>query len=462
MMSNAEIVLRDYQKQGVEQIRNSYARGNKAPLYVLPTGGGKAIVLSYIASQAALKGKVIYILAHRIELVDQLSLTMRKFNADHEIITAKRKFPSTQKKIYIASVQTLARRLNYPFPKPDLIVIDEGHHLIAGNTWGQVIEHFHDSRLLIVTATPSRLSGEGLGKGRGGYADDLIIGPTTAELIEMGMLCKYKYYAPSKPDLTNIKTIQGDYEQTQLANTMSQPSIVGDVVEHYQKYLKGKRALVFGVTIDHINILKRAFNEAGILAETIEGTMETSHRTFLINKFINYEIQVLLNVNLVTEGFDLPELDAVIVARATQSLSLFRQIVGRVLRIAKGKELAIILDHGSNYERHGLPDDEITWSLDSPKKKRKSTDKLESIKRCEVCFTVNKVANQYCEECKAPLFKETEKKEIEHVDGELVEITARTERKNLQSLQDLISYGKIKGYKPQWAYYVYKSRSSKK
>lgn len=327
----------------------------------------------------------------------------------------------------MASVQTLVKRLDSGLPEPDLIVIDEAHHLTADSTWGRIVGAYPKARLLPVTATPCRLDGKGLGIGAGGYADTMVMGPTMRALINDGFLSPYRIFAPPNAlDLTGVRTRAGDYAKDQLATAIDKPSITGDAVEHYQRLASGKRAVAFCVSVAHAQHVASEFNAAGIAAEFLDGTQDAGERDRIIQRFTRGETLVLSSCDIVSEGFDLPAIEVAILLRPTQSLSLYIQQVGRALRTFPGKTEAIILDHVGAVMTHGLPDEEREWSLDGMQKKQRQAANdnepgVDSVATCPKCFTVHLPAPE-CPTC-GHIYPIRERK-VEKTDGELVELGA--------------------------------------
>jgi len=434
------ISLRPYQSSAVGGVRQSYAAGKRAPLLVLPTGGGKTTIFSYVTSSAAAKGKCVYLIAHRAELVKQIAMTLARLGTRHSVIAPGpivrqvqveqfkaygRTFVDPQARVFVASVQTLVKRLE-DYPPPDLIVIDEAHHLTMDSTWGRVVSAYPAAKLLPVTATPCRLDGKGLGLGAGGFADDMVMGPTMRELIDAGFLSPYRIFAPPNAlDLTGVRTRAGDYAREQLASAMDKPSITGDTVAHYQRLTPGKRAVAFCVSVAHAQHVAAEFQQAGIPAEFLDGTLDALERDRIIKRFEAGETLVLSSCDIVSEGFDLPAIEVAILLRPTQSLSLYIQQVGRALRTFPGKTEAIILDHVGAVATHGLPDEEREWSLDGvkPKKRQAANDNEPDVKitTCTRCFTIHRPA-PCCPSCgfEYPV----KERKVEQADGELVELGA--------------------------------------
>lgn len=463
------IALRPYQNDAVNGVRRAYAAGKRAPLLVLPTGGGKTTIFSYVTNSATVKGRTVFLLCHRAELVKQIAATLARFGCHHQVIApgpVVRQCQVEQFKAHgrtyvkagalavVASVQTLVKRLGTAdLPEPDIIVVDEAHHLTIDSTWGRVVNAFPKAKLLPVTATPCRLDGKGLGMGAGGFADELVMGPTMRELIEQGYLSKYRIFAPPNAlDLTGVRTRMGDYAKDQLAQAMDKPSITGDAVEHYRRLAAGKRAVAFCVSVAHAQHVAGEFNGAGIRAEFLDGTLDALERDRIIKRFEAGETLVLSSCDIVSEGFDLPAIEVAILLRPTQSLSLYIQQVGRALRTFPGKSEAIILDHVGAVVTHGLPDEERDWSLDGVRKgKRQAANDNEpdvKISTCPKCFTIHLPAPS-CPTCghEYPIVA----RKIEHADGDLVELGAeqleamrrqkRMMQGKAQTIEELVAQG---------------------
>ena len=433
------IQLRPYQAAAVNAVRQAFAAGRRAPLLVLPTGGGKTTIFSYVTTSAASKGRVVYLLCHRAELVKQISATLARFGCGHQLIApgpiarqAKieqfkaygRTFVDSGSTVYVASVQTLVKRLDV-YPAPDLIVIDEAHHLTMDSTWGRVVGAYPGARLLPVTATPCRLDGKGLGLGEGGFADDMILGPTMAQLIADGFLSPYRIFAPPNAlDLSGVRTRAGDYAKEQLSEAVDKPSITGDVVAHYQRLASGKRAVAFCVSVAHAQHVAYEFQQAGIPAEFLDGTLDAVDRDRIIKRFEAGTTLVLTSCDIISEGFDLPAIEAAILLRPTQSLSLYIQQVGRALRTFPGKAEAIILDHVGAVLTHGLPDEEREWSLEGIRKgkrapKEKPNEPDVKLQTCPKCYTIHLPA-PHCPTC-GHVYP-AQARRIEQAEGELVEL----------------------------------------
>jgi DNA repair protein RadD len=459
------ITLRPYQIDGENKIRQSFAAGHKAPLYVLPTGGGKTILFASIAHSADRRGKRVLILAHRVELVDQIVTALKQFDVNPDIIAAG--YHSTtgrvsNRSIAVASVQTLIRRLDSYAP-PTLIVCDEAHHATMGNSWSTIMRHYIDAKRLGVTATPVRLDGRGLAS----TFDHLITGPNVPELIEMGYLVRPRVFAPPTVDTSGLHVRMGEYRTDEAEALMDVPTITGDALSHYRKHADELPGLAFCTSVQHAHHVAEQFRADGISAVALDGGTDKEIRRMAVQDFRNGKIKILASCDLFSEGFDVPGAHIGILLRPTASEGLFLQQVGRLLRPAHGKENAIILDHVGNTQKFGMPNEAREWTLTSDivhKKKAKP-----GIRVCPKCFAASPARARVCVEC-GNIFEVQARQEVQEKDGELIELTAEqiAKRRERQAqgmaslLKQLKEIERIKKYKPGWAEHIYAAREAKK
>jgi DNA repair protein RadD len=455
---------RTYQAEAIQNCRNSFGQGTQSALLVMPTGAGKTVVFSKITENAVNKNNNVLILVHRRELIKQASKKLAAINVDHGIIAAK--FKPKDSPTQIASVQTLVRRLKSTKFVPSLIIIDEAHHAAAGS-WEKILNYYPDAIRLGVTATPCRLDGRGLKE----FFDDLILGPTIPELVKQGYLSPHRVFAaPKEVRLSGLKTRAGDYARDELAERMKQYTLIGDTVENWRKNASGLPTVAFCVDIDHAEAVTQKFIDAGIKADIITGDMNTDDRDQVINDLSSGSIQVLVSVDVVSEGFDLPIVSCAILLRPTQSEGLYMQQVGRILRPGKDK-VAIVLDHVGNTRRHGFVDDVRNWSLDSKAKSKRDNEPAPSVTVCDVCFATYR-PQLSCPSCGA--IKEKQFRQINEEEGELIELKReevrldaeeKTKRANeywgAKTLQDFLAIAKRRGYKTGWAYHAFKNKGVK-
>ncbi|MCB4862973.1 DEAD/DEAH box helicase [Sphingobium sp. PNB] len=449
------IILRPYQEALLNGARQGFRERKRAILLQLATGGGKTVSGSKMIEGSSAKGLVCWWLAHRRELITQTSKTFAAMGIQHGIIAGGHS-SDPHKRVQIGSVQTVARRLDC-LPPPDLIIFDECHHLGASQ-WQKIFDAFPDAKIVGLTATPWRLDGKGLGN----WFQEMVNGPTVAELIAEGSLSRYRLFAPTQIDTAAIKIQAGDFKKDDLASVMDKPSITGDAVQHYRKLCNGKRAVAFAVNVEHSQHIAAQFNANSIPAEHVDGSMHSDARDAAIARFIAGETLVLTNCELFGEGFDVPAIEAVILLRPTKSLSLHLQQVGRALRPAPGKSEAIILDHAGNSMVHGLPDDDREWSLADREKRKKDEKASVTIKTCMECFHVYRPAPK-CPQCgQQPA---SQGREIEQRDGELAEVDVAAKRKeqrrevgNARTREDLERIARERGYKPGWVNAIMNAR----
>ena len=450
------VILRDYQNQIIHETRELMKKGINSILIQSPTGSGKTLLTAHMLKTASAKGLSCWFIVHRRELIKQSVKTFAEVGIRHGVVAANF-YPELHLNVQIASVQTLARRLD-KIKIPKLLLWDESHHISAGS-WSKIHAKFPDSFHIGLTATPERMDGTGLRR----WFTHMVKGPTVQELIKQGYLAPYKIYAPPSVNTDKMHTRMGDFVKSELNSAIDKPTITGDAIKHYKKLAMGKRAVVFCVSIEHSKHVTNQFLEAGIKACHIDGESDMEYRDTTIERFRNNEIQVLTNVDLFGEGFDLPSLEVAILLRPTQSLSLYLQQVGRALRPYEGKSHAIILDHAGNCERHGLPDEEREWSLDDREKGDRTKESADSIKICGKCYAAQIPGKDFCQFCGFEFEKKP--REVEQVEGELEEIDIEAMRRkkkqeqgNAKTLDELIALGKSRGYKPGWARRIFEIR----
>jgi DNA repair protein RadD len=369
--------LRDYQDRGVNDIRAAF-RLFRLVLYILSTGGGKTVVFTYIVMRTISSGRRVVIVAHRREIVGQISRTLDKWGVKHGIIAPGHSL--TDDLVQVAMVQSLANCIRKGrIAEPDLVIVDEAHHSPAGS-WRSISDAWQRARFLGVTATLERLDGKGLSD----CYETMVLGPTMKELIDAGHLAQYNYLAPpSSLDLSGIKTRHGDYAIDELEKKMIASMILGDIVGHYREFLGDRPAIAFCVTVKHAEMVAEEFRQSGIKAAVIHCAMSAKERKTLIESLADGRLQVLANCSLISEGVDIPVCSGVIMLRPTKSLSLWLQMVGRILRPKPDGSRAIILDHVGNVYRFGMPDLERDWSLEGRKSRK---EKPPEITTCDLCF----------------------------------------------------------------------------
>lgn len=449
------LVLRPYQLDLIERTRGSIRSGVRRILVSSPTGSGKTCLVAHMLSAAAARGKRSWLLCHRKELLEQSVSTFIEAADIYTGVVAAGYPTSGLAPVQVCSVPTLAKR-GASLAQPDLIVWDEAHH-IASRSWSAIAQQFPQAVHIGLTATPQRLDGKGLGA----YFDTLLQGPTTAELIAQGWLSPYVYYAPGAHlRLDGVHRTAGDYNRHELSAAMEQSSVVGDALAHYRQHCPEARALVFAWSIEASERIATQFVAAGIPAQHVDGETPKAERTAAMKGFRDGSVRVLCNVELFGEGLDVPAVDAVFLLRPTQSLGLYLQQVGRGLRAAQGKTCVRIFDHANHWERHGLPDDARTWSLNGATKKSREGEAL-AAKRCPQCFGVTRPSAKVCPYCGVAF--ERKPREVDRVDGvlleaDLTELRALRDRRRefyaqCSTLAEWHGLAKRLGYKAGWGYF---------
>lgn len=366
--------------------------------------------------------------------------------------------------VQVCSVDTLKNRID-KLKEPKVVIWDECHHIGAAG-WAAIMAAWPNAYHIGLTGTPWRLDGTGLGK----YFDEMVIGPSTAELMALGNLSQYEIYAPSAPDMKGARKQMGDFAKGDAEQRMREPKIIGDIVTHWNRNANGLLTVGYGVNVAHSRYMADLFNSSGISAAHLDGGSDDGERKRIIERYANGEIKVLWNVGLFGEGFDLAAwagrpvtIDAAILANPTMSLSKYLQECMRPMRPAPDK-VAVINDHAGNCSRHGFPDDEREWDLQGRAKGSKAAnDNAPPPPRtCDGCFMqIRHPVPQKCPHCHKLLLAEA--KEIEVGEGELIKVSEaekqrqramrKDEERDCKTLDEWVSLGRKRGYDfpLQWA-----------
>lgn len=462
-------VLRWYQHD-LDVAANDAWGAHDNVLAVMPTGAGKTVFFAHVVANH--NGASICI-AHRSELIEQISMALAKFGVRHRIIGPDKLIRAICKqhldelgvcfydptaRAGVASVQSLTERqlkLHARWiAQVSLWVQDEAHHVLADNQWGKAALLFPRAKGLGVTATPVRADGKGLGRHASGVFDILIRGPSMRDLIDWGYLTDYRVIvSETHIDLAGVGVgTDGDYvlDRGKGKAAVRGSTIVGDVVQTYQTYAPGKQAVVFASDTDTSKDMAEQFRAAGIAAEHVDGMTDPDERRNIMKRFRNRITQVLCNVGLVSEGFDVPGIEVVILAAKTISFSKHAQQVGRALRLlierglmmrwddlpvterlaqiaASGKPKALVIDHVGSFldPRLGLPDARNDWTLDDAERKSSSgpTDVIPN-RAClnPVCLSPYSRALPACPHCGTKPVPTPGRSGPDAVDGDMTEL----------------------------------------
>jgi DNA repair protein RadD len=387
--------LRPYQRDVIAEFDRTREHKRRIIL-VAPTGAGKTVIGADIIRSYVRRAKSVLVLAHRREIIAQTSGKLRAAEVSHGIIQAGFHGRPLEL-VQVASIQTLWARAIHrgtmDLPPVDLLVVDECHHTPAG-TYRKIIDAYPNATLLGLTATPCR----GDGRGLGGIFETIIECPQVAQLIEQGHLVRTRVYAPVDPDLRGVKVQAGDYVETQLAERMDRPKLIGDIVTHWHKFSERRKTVAFACSVAHSIHIRDEFVKSGVRAEHIDGATPKAERDASLERLANGEIELVSNCMVLTEGWDLPAVGCCILARPTKKMGLYRQMIGRVLRPAGGKPDAIILDHSGAVYRHGFAEDRVDWTLSpdrrakSPTHKQRCTEHSSRLLECTQCGAIRTAA----------------------------------------------------------------------
>jgi DNA repair protein RadD len=395
------VKLRPYQEALEAGIWQAWARpGVRVVLAVLPTGGGKTVIFCTVVRK--FNGPAV-VLAHRRELIAQMSLALAREGVRHRIIGPSaliklcvtkhmkgvgRSWFDPNARVAVASVQSVSDKSIDPAwaTQVGLWVGDEGHHYLKGNEFGRALSFFPNARGLLVTATPGRADGQGLGSHADGLADAMVLGPNGRDLIAAGYLSKYRLFTPPS-DLHREDipvTASGDFSPVKLREETARSSVTGDVVQTYHTNTPGKLGLTFADSIENATTIASKFRDSGVRAEVLTGKSPDTVRDSVLGQFEQRQVLQIVSVQLIDEGFDCPAVEVVSDAAATESFGRFTQRFGRGLRIMDGKEAMWYFDHVGNLLRHGNPTAPREWTLDRRAKRAASEDDAIPLRVCAV------------------------------------------------------------------------------
>lgn len=406
--------LRPYQQHAEQQARIALAGGLRRVCLYLPTGAGKTLTATSIITKATAKGRKVAFIANRKQLVLQTSAVLHRYGIAHGILQAENT-RSLDAQVLVASIDTVHVR-----GLPDdvgLIIIDECHGVAGSEKYRKLLAKYNALPVVGLSATPFAV---GMAKGYpeigGPLFEQLVVGATITDLI-------------------------------------------GDILAHWRKLAAGKQTVVFACSIPHSKHIVEQFQSAGIPAEHIDYHHDDEERAAILDRFARGETTVLSNVALLSEGWDCPSTEVMILARPTRSLIRFIQMVGRVLRPAPGKERALLLDHSGSTARLGHPCDDLPLELDDGQPKtagKQPAERQESLPNaCPRCHFMRPARVHSCPKCG---FSPERQSTVEIATGELV----KQERKKPIRKQagqhvysQLLGYAESRGFKAGWAYHKY-------
>ena len=439
--------LRPYQQDLYDKTSAEFRKGNRRVLVVSPCGSGKTVLMAQMAADAQANGKNVWVILPRQEIMEQTLETFERCRIPLNTI-------------YVGMAITTANHMD-ELPPPDLILFDECHISVASTYW-KIVNAAPKAFIVGLTASPCRTDNKPLGS----LYETLVEGVTVRWLIENKFLAPYEYYSVTVADLSAMS------DCNDASAFLMKPAVYGKVIETWKKLADGIPTVCYCASVKHSADTAKTFQEAGINAVHFDGTTPYAERKAIVERFRAGEIQILCNCDLISMGFDMPDIGCVLMLRPTQSASLYIQQSGRALRYKPGKT-AIIIDAVANFMRFQLPDEPYEWSLDVPIQQRRETDSEGNfyIRSCPKCFKVFKTA-PVCPYCghTYPLHP----REIRaHEEIELARITAeeaaeaerkrkaaRREQGQAKTFEELLAIGKAKGYRnpAYWAQQVMRGR----
>ena len=464
--------LRPYQSDLIEKARLSLGNAFRSPIVVSSTGSGKTFTCAKLIESAVSKKKRVLFIAPRRQLVDQTAEVFTSIGLSCGKLMAGRRY-ELHKPVQVASFDTLVSRYirkENKLPEMDLVIIDEAHLSTSAQRL-KLLNLYRSAGAVVLglTATPCRGNGAGLP-----FYDDIVQSWTMRQMIEGGFLSPIRYFAPSKPDLERVKLSGADYNQSQLGDAMNRADLIGDIVQTWKKLGNDKPTLVSCVDIKHSIAVCDEFRAQGIEAEHVDHKTDELEREAIINRVKSGQTKVLCNVFMLSYGVDIPCLETCVIARPTKSVVLYMQIVGRVLRLAEGKEYATVIDHSGVIDEHGKAEDITEWSLgdgtiQERQEKKAGEEKKPMEIECSACYTVFSNARA-CPNCGHQMVTlgdpipchEAELIELDDSDKDQKSWNKKTPKATKEQFYgELLGYADSLGYQRGWCSHQYRERSSK-
>ena len=363
-------MLRDYQQEMLERLHDAWEE-QQSVMVQMPAGTGKTHLMAAVIRENMAHG--VLIVAHRVELIGQISQTLESFGIEHGIVdrtTLDLDRKTKEHKVVVASIQTLARRMataNYANDKnfrPQLVIIDEAHHAVA-KTYRLLWEMWPEAKFLGLTATPCRLNGTGFTD----LFDTLLESYSIQEFIDREWLSDFEYVSVT-PENWMVERIaglkkrgaDGDYQMKEMATVMDSQESIAHLYQSYLKFTRGKKGIVYAISREHAQHISDYYVNHGVKCCWIEAMTPAEERQRLVDAYRQGEIDVIVNVDIFSEGFDCPEVEFIQLARPTLSLTKYLQQVGRGMRPVPFKDYVTILDQVGLYQMFGLPTEERDWN----------------------------------------------------------------------------------------------------
>jgi len=405
------IIPRQYQKRAAYKAIKLSKKGKRV-LIVSPGASGKTVIIALLARLYKNEGKRVLIISHRREIIVQSFVHLTRMDVNHDdigfVMAGYGENPKAS--VQLASVDTIRNR---DYPEADVIIVDEAHHIVAP-TYMDLVDYYFDSEFHGLTSTPYRLDGQSLGD----IFDEMVVASQPSFLIKKGWMARPTIYTTSDeylPDLRDIRIQKGDYARAELDKKMTQVQLVGNIVDHWQRYARNKTTLVFATSVKHSKAIAQRFLDKGIKALHLDSKMSLSEREEVLRLIDKGKTKVLCNCMILSEGYDLPQCEAVVLARPTKSFTLAQQQANRAFRPYGGR-VPIILDHAKHYAAFGLPYADREFSLHAGQEV--VINNIAPVKVCPKCFEVVSIHAKECacgykfsaDTMKITVLKETDEK----------------------------------------------------
>lgn len=448
---HSNLKAREYQLEGIGKLRKNFAKGKKRQILCMPTGSGKTFTACCMIDQSVKKNKRVDIVVHRIEIMYQFHSALKSFGIDAKILHGPYRDCG---QVNLSMVETYYRR--YPEGRDiDVLFIDEVHF----GSFGKILKST-TIPVIGLTATPV-CSKEDIVLNE--IFDDIVVPIKVSELIAEGSLLPARTFSEDY-DFSKLRTKMGDFDVKQMANEFEKPHLKGGALKNYRKLADGRKTICFNVNVSHSLSQRSDFSEH-YQSIHIDNSTGKEQRREMFKSFGESQGGVMHNVGIATTGTDIPSVGCIIENRATQSLALHHQMIGRGARIYPGMDHFIIIDQGCNWKRHGLYGEDVNWKaiFDNPKRDQ-NKEETQELRSCKECGAVVPLGEK-CKYCGAILSVPPSSIVLEQEEeGEIMnakEIKARrlkTLPANLRgrvpsemTFSELIQYGQHLGYSDKWA-----------
>lgn len=474
--------LLECQNDALVRGRQHILEGRRRVIIVLPTGGGKTVVMSAIIHSARRNfNSKILIVVHSIELINQAVAELEEWGiTEIGVIRSNDRRYAPLMPVQVASIQTLSRR-DIEWFQPSLVFVDECHRAAADTYMANVFDAYPDAIHFGLTATPCRKDGRPLGRAFGGPYDALEVAAHYSDLIAAKFIVEPRCFTiPEKPDLANLHTVAGDYNMDELEEVMMGEALVGGILKRWQElhdHGGTKRpTVIFATSIKHSKEIAKLFQDSGVTIAHLDGTTPDEVRRSMLARLSTGDLQAITNVGVLEEGWNCPPAKCGILARPTKSLRLYMQQVGRFLRPCCGcghtpidhnlgacmkcgclvMQLVtpLILDHAGNFDRHGAPHEDRLWKLDEATKAKPQAG---NFKVCPDCYAYIASHLRECPHCEHSFARQMEEQKMREVNVPLVEREQAIDPRR-RDFDAFFEEARKKGYKPTWASVRYKEK----